>query len=229
LDTSGPDTTELYHQTRERVTELCRTHGGDGTGNVAACPEWSVTQVVAHLTGVCADILAGNLGGAGTDPWTEQQVAARSGRSLAEVLDEWTELGAQVEAALAGGLVPPQLLFDTTTHEQDLRGALGQPGARDDDALVVGWSFALDGLDAAVRSAGAPALRVVDGHANRVVGDGEPSATVTLSSFEGLRAASGRRTAEEIAAYDWAGADPAAWISVFPIGPFHLSTVALNE
>lgn len=175
---------------------------------------------------MCADILGGNLQGAGTNPWTEQQVAARAGRSLAELLDEWTELGAQVEAALAGGLAPAQLLFDTISHEQDLRGALGRPGARDDEALTVGWSFVLDGLDVAVRSAGAPALRVVDGYADRVVGVGEPSATVTLSPFEGLRATSGRRTAEEIAAYEWAGADPAPWVSAFPIGPFHLSTVA---
>lgn len=223
------DTTELYRRTRLRTTELCRAHGGDGSGFVPACPDWSVTQVVAHLSGVCADILAGNLGGAGTNPWTEQQVAARAHLSLADVLGEWTELGAQVEAALAGGLAPPQLLFDTTTHEQDLRGALRQPGARDDEALMVGWTFVLDGLDVVVRSAGAPALQIADGHFDRVVGDSEPAATVTLSPFEGLRAASGRRTAEEIAAYDWAGADPSPWIPLFSIGPFSLSSVSLDE
>lgn len=223
------DTTELYRQTRLRTTELCRAHGGNGSGSVPACPEWTVAEVVAHLSGVCADILGGNLQGAGTNPWTEQQVAARAGRSLAELLDEWTELGAQVEAALAGGLAPAQLLFDTISHEQDLRGALGRPGARDDEALTVGWSFVLDGLDVAVRSAGAPALRIADGRYDRVAGDGEPAATLTLSPFEGVRAMSGRRTAEEIAAYDWAGADPAPWTSLFPFGPFSLSPVSLDE
>ena len=66
------------------------------------------------------------------------------------IADEWRTTGPQVDelcAALGDGVA--QLIFDTVTHEQDLRGALGQPGGEDG---------AVDGR----RSAGRPAPGAVD-------------------------------------------------------------------
>src|SRR5438132_399041 len=74
----------------------------DATGAaVPTCPRWTVHDVVAHLTGVCADILTGNLEGVATDPWTEAQVSSRKNRTMAELVEEWNELGPQVEAITA--------------------------------------------------------------------------------------------------------------------------------
>ncbi len=213
------DNTELYRNTRVRMTQLCRTFGGDGSGQVPCCPDWTVSQVVSHTTGVCADILAGNIAGAGTDPWTEVQVDTRRGRSLEEVLVEWEQLGPKVEAALAGGLLPDQLLADTVTHEQDLRGAFARPGYRDDPGLIAGLRFLFDGLAGLDQSA-LPPLNLVSGPYEGLIGNGEPQATLTVEPFELMRSFTGRRSLEQIRAYDWGGAEPSPWLPVFSFGPF---------
>ncbi|MGH2760230.1 MAG: maleylpyruvate isomerase N-terminal domain-containing protein, partial [Actinomycetota bacterium] len=53
---------------------------------VPATPEWSMTDVIAHLAGILADIRAGNLEGVATDPWTAKQVEARRGRKIPQLL-----------------------------------------------------------------------------------------------------------------------------------------------
>lgn len=211
------DNTELYRNTRVRMTQLCRTLGGDGSGRVPCCPEWTVTDLVSHTTGVCADILAGNIAAAGTDPWTKEQVDARRGRSLEEVLVEWEGLGPKVEAALAGGHLPDQLLADTVTHEQDLRGAFNEPGYRDDPALLAGLRFLLDGWAGVDEPR---PIKVVSGPYERLIGQGEPQATLSVEPFELMRAFTGRRSLEQVKAYDWGGADPSPWLPMFSFGPF---------
>ena len=53
--------------------------------------------------------------------------------------------------------------------------------------------------------AGAGALRVVHEAGEVVAGDGDPTATVRTSRFEVVRAAVGRRSPDQIAAWDWDG------------------------
>ena len=67
---------------------------------VPATPAWRVRDVVAHLSGNLDDILAGNLDGVATDPWTAVQVDKRSDRSVEEILAEWSENGPKVEAVI---------------------------------------------------------------------------------------------------------------------------------
>ena len=58
------------------------------------------------------------------------------------MLGEWRRAGPQVDelcVALGDGIA--QLIFDTVTHEQDLRGALGEPGG-DDGAVTVALRWA---------------------------------------------------------------------------------------
>ncbi len=229
MTTTEYDNADLYRDTRRRMTDLCRTYGGDGTGTVPCCPNWTVTQVVSHTTGVCADILAGNIGDAGTDPWTEVQVDARAGRSLDEVLAEWDDLGPRVEVALAGGNLPDQLLFDTTSHEHDLRGAFGRPGHRDDPALLAGVRFLLDGLGDAIVTAGLPTLGVEAAPFERVAGPGRPAATLTLTPFELMRSFSGRRSVGQVRSLDWGGVDPRPWLPLLELGPFTPRPEPLEE
>jgi len=83
----------IYAEGRARLTDLVLAADPEGrTAPVPGCPEWAVKDVIAHVTGVCTDVLEGNLDGVTTAPWTAAQVAKRSDKSLAEILSEWAEV-----------------------------------------------------------------------------------------------------------------------------------------
>jgi uncharacterized protein (TIGR03083 family) len=209
----------VYRDTRERITGLVADLDPAAAATVVPfCPAWTVKDTLAHLSGVIGDILAGRLDGVATDPWTAAQVEARRSWPLAEVVEEWTSQAPQVEAVLADFPTDPvrQLIADATTHEHDLRHALGRPGARDTESVQVaaGW------IAEVFRPAGMPRLRVRLDDGDRDAGDGDgdgpPPVTVTVSSFEFLRARIGRRTLDQIAAFDWS-ADPAPYLPHFVV------------
>jgi hypothetical protein len=91
------------------------------------------------------------------------------------------------------------------THEHDVRGAFGAPGARDSDAVVLSVGFLglslTEQLDAAERGA----LVVHHDGTTDTVGTGEPVASLRIDDFEFMRALTGRRSVEQMAAYDWDG------------------------
>lgn len=218
------DVVAAYRSTRERITAVVGDAGPAAAfQTVPACPRWQVRDVVAHLAGVCDDILAGNIAAAGTDPWTEAQVVKRRDRALAELLDEWAELGPKVEEAL-GVHMPEQLVFDEVTHEHDLRGALGPAGDRRGDPLEVALNFAVEGMDGSVRTHGLPALRICSDGQERTIGEGEAAATLTASSFDLLRSFTGRRSTGQVLALDWGDGEGTRWLPAFAYGPFVLRT-----
>ena len=222
-------TTDVYRATRERIIALLRSapHGA-AERPVPGCPEWTVRQVASHLTGVVDDALAGNLADAGQDHWTAAQVAARDDRSLDEIMAEWTERAPVLEAALGPDGAPAQLVFDTTTHEHDLRAALGVPGV-DGDAVAVSMQFVTENLPGASAHLGLPELRIepTDGGPAFTIGSGGEPGRLRATHFDLLRSWSGRRTPEQIAALDWDG-DPATWLPAFTWGPFHVPTEAVD-
>lgn len=72
------DYATAYQDTRQRVAALVRSVGGDVLAMQApATPEWRVRDILAHLVGVTADIVTGNLDGTPSDQWTARQVEAR--------------------------------------------------------------------------------------------------------------------------------------------------------
>ena len=142
--TSMTEIAAAYAGGRARITRLVAgLDERQAATIVAGCPEWTVKDVVAHLTGICSDILAGNIEGVATDPWTAVQVDARRPLPLAQLVAEWDEVGPQIEAMMPSFPPEPatQLVADLTTHEHDLRGALDRPGARDSDAIAIGLAF----------------------------------------------------------------------------------------
>lgn len=215
------DAVAAFAHTRRRITHLLREHGPSiATTRVPACPDWNVRDVAAHLAGVTADALAGNMEGAGTDPWTAVHVDTRSERSLDEILAEWDEAGPRLEAALAGvGPGANQLVFDTATHEHDLRQALDVRDDRDNDSIAVALEFITSAWAASFTAHGFEPLRLRFGDTSVDAGEGEPVATVSTTPFETLRALSGRRSLAQITAYDW-DADPTLWLPSFTFGPF---------
>jgi len=211
-----------YGGTRRRSTELLRTAGPDAVADrvVPACPQWTVNQLVAHMVGAVDDVLAGNVAGAGSDPWTEAQIDRLGSLPVGGLLDHWDEVGPQLEAAIPA--VPPapasQMVFDVTTHEHDLRGALGEPGARDTDGLAVGFGFLAKSLDRLIQAEGLPTLEITTKGRVLTLGDvpdGE-EAQVHLAGplFDLFRSFGGRRTLAQVRALDWS-ADPSPYLDAF--------------
>jgi hypothetical protein len=170
-----------------------------------ATPEWRVRDIVAHLAGSTADIVSGNLADVASDAWTAAQVDARRSVPIGDLVDEWNQCSEIVEPMIAefDGLTRAMLLTDAVTHEHDLRGALGISGERESDAI----SYAFRGIAGAIgaQRGDTGALRISHEVGETVAGSGEPTTTVRTSRFEIVRAGVGRRSYDQIAAWDWDG------------------------
>jgi uncharacterized protein (TIGR03083 family) len=209
-----------YRLLRTRVVDLVR--GCDADALVAASPatpEWRVRDVLAHLSGVCADIASGNLDGVATDPWTAAQVDPRRDWPIDRLLGEWDEEGTKVEAIIRGAPDVPgwnTLLFDAATHEQDIRGALGVPGMRDQEPIVSLVANMVEGIGQKLHAEGAGSIRFDLGGDVLVAGDGEPASTLTTTRFELFRAVTGRRSDAQLRGYRW---DPEPRVEYLIISP----------
>lgn len=212
------DYAHTYGALRRRVTDLVREADDEQLERHApAAPEWRVRDVLAHLSGVTADVNAGNLDGVGTDAWTGRQVEARRDWSIEQLLDEWDTEAAKIEAVMATlpEVAVGQMTMDAATHEQDIRGGLERPGARDCDAVAIGVDWGLSMLTANVEQADAT-LRVETEGRSATVGAGARRLGVQVERFALFRTMTGRRSAEQIRAFDWDG-EPIPELLVFPI------------
>jgi uncharacterized protein (TIGR03083 family) len=209
---------EHYRSQRERITALVRELTDEQLATrVPGCPDWSVREVLAHLTAVPVDVAAGRLEGAGTPPWTGRQVAERQDWSLQQLLAEWDEHGPELEAALDGfGDVAFRFYWDATMHEDDVREALGLPlaeGPTQDavlDGLVAGVGSRIDGL---------PPLRLHAGERTWVLCQAPPVTELRApDAGELARALAGRRSYDRIRAMDWSG-DPEPYLPHLTLFP----------
>jgi hypothetical protein len=103
-------------------------------------------------------------------------------------------------------------VIDLTTHEQDIRGAVDRPGARDTDEVQFAFELVAQRAVEVV-----PGLRVeADG-----VAYGPEDATSTLRGdrFDLYRAMMGRRSPAQLRALDWGGESLAAIDAVAVFGP----------
>ena len=197
------DLAGLYRETRERLTAL--VSGLDGAAlatPVPACPGWEVQDVVAHLAAVVEDALAGRLTGPPSEAETAVQVARYKGRPMTQTLTGWATGAPQFEEAISA-LNIPSAVIDVASHEQDIRGALGLPGARDNEAIqqMAGWL--LERLRTPV-----PVCVTVEDAEFRAGPEGEPVLGLRTTRFEAFRWRMGRRSRGQLAALDWSG-DPA--------------------
>jgi uncharacterized protein (TIGR03083 family) len=197
------DLARMYRETRERLTALVAGLDDVELGTpVPACPGWSVADVIGHLAAIPEDALAGRLTGPPSEEETAAQVDRFRGRPVAQTLAGWTELAPRFEEVVAAFKVWPAVI-DVASHEQDIRGAVGLPGARDTEVIreMSGWLLAR--LSPPVR------VRVtVEDRQIRVGPDGEPVLGLTTTWYEAFRWRMGRRSRDQLAALDWSG-DPA--------------------
>jgi uncharacterized protein (TIGR03083 family) len=174
-----------YAATRERIVELLRAASAeDASRPVPACPNWTVADLAAHIAGLPEDVIAGRVEGAGSDPWTAAQVDRHRGDTLADLADSLESNAAAFDAVLPHipASVNSRIVMDTVTHEHDLRAALDRPGARESDAVTVGLGYLLHG------------------RAEREPDVVESILALDIDTWDLMRALSGRRTAEQIAA-----------------------------
>ena len=227
-----PESAFAYAGIRQRLTELLECTSDDEAAStpVPACPEWTVTDVVAHLYGVEVDIIEGNVEGAGTAAWADQQVRRFAPLGLRQLSHAWNETSPKVEAM--GGRFPAraatQLVFDACTHEHDLRGALGRPGARDTDSVIIGLTFIEDSMRGLVEKRQLPGIEFDSPHFGTTIGPEPAPVRVSTSAFELFRAFAGRRSPEQIRALPWQG-DPSPYLEVFDSGPLQPPASPLIE
>lgn len=217
---------EEYDACRRRVDALVRDAAEAALSTtVQACPDWSVADLCAHLAGVPAALTAGDVPTGDTDQWVDDQVTARRGRPVGELLDEWADATPTFQQMMidAGGQIAG-LILDAVAHEHDLRHALEAPGARDSRGVVLSLGFTKMLMDRDLRANGSDSVLhfACDDGAWQAGGLGDPTVTLDLSrhddgAFELMRALGSRRSLEQLRALPWSG----DWESV-RAGIFHM-------
>lgn len=242
------DIAEVWATTRKELASFVSSLSEEDVERpVPATPGWSIRDVVAHMTGVLECIARGDFpveffvaigsqqGVAVLNEWTDRQVVARDERPVIELLAEWESAAEGVMPMLRGDVPWPEgvvpfaghvLTTDIAVHQQDVYGALGLVRDRDSAPVRIAFATYAAGIDIRQRSAGGPALRMVTEHKEVVAGDGEPVGTVRAPRFELFRALSGRRSPEQVRAYDWDG-DPEPFLELFY--PYGVRAEALVE
>lgn len=242
------DTAALYDDTRRSISDLVRSLPEEQLATpTPATPNWTVRDVVSHLSGDVACIIVGDFpaeffasfGEADAvvvlNRWTDGHVESRRDRSLEEVLSEWEDNAKVLTAMMSGdkpwpdgvpGFSDRVILTDLAVHQQDINGALGRDQERDTPLIRIANAGYIATMGWRLATAGLPPLRLVTGDSERVAGDGEPAATVTGSRFELFRALSGRRNPDQIRSYEWDG-DPEPYIAYFY--PYGIREEALVE
>jgi uncharacterized protein (TIGR03083 family) len=192
---------EIYREARQRIVGLTMGLSAEELGRkVPACPEWTVHQVVAHLSGAASDLVSGRMEGAPSDEWTARHVAERADVPVRDLLDQWNAFGDKIAEMPR---LPYQLALDAITHEADLRGALGRD--RLPDAV---WQPTLVWM--------AP-RRLTDVTVKTEFGElGDGPITLEVDGYELWRAFFGRRSRRQMESWTWSGPASIDRIPFFP-------------
>lgn len=205
-----------YERARNRIDGLLRS-ADDDTWNapVAACPGWRARDVVAHLLGSTEDAAAGRLNGPPTEEQTRDQVDRHRDDDPVALLDAWAEAGPFVAAVVSQTEMWPAAI-DAVSHEHDIRAAIGQPGARDDESITE--------LAALLREFDTPSpLSITFDLEDDVPDDG--TLRLTTTEFELVRLRLGRRSQRQVEAMNWS-ADPTELLPhLFVFGPAPIDIV----
>ncbi|MDZ7674669.1 MAG: maleylpyruvate isomerase family mycothiol-dependent enzyme [Acidimicrobiales bacterium] len=217
------DLATAYRDTRGRITELCQGISPDvASSRVPATPDWSVRDLVSHLTVIAAEPVAGNLPGNDQQAWMDEGMARRREASVADLLTEWNEAGPAFEGIIESmGEALRNVVYDVAVHEHDLRHALGRPGARDTPAVQIGLEALLDQLGDRVREheLAAVRVRIDDAEEEVVCGDGNPSVTLAGDRFELFRLLANRRSRNQVLSARWTG-DPERYLGALEAMPY---------
>ncbi|WP_394615500.1 maleylpyruvate isomerase N-terminal domain-containing protein [Lentzea sp. JNUCC 0626] len=192
---------EIYREARQRIVGLTMGLSAEELAlTVPACPEWTVHQVVAHLSGEASDLVSGRMEGAPSDEWTARHVAERAGVPVPELLEQWNTFGDKIAEMER---MPFQLAMDALTHEADLRATLGRERLPD-----TAWQPTLVWL--APRRLKNVTAKTELG----VLGDGP--ITLEVDGYELWRAFFGRRSRRQMESWTWSDPSPVDDVPIFP-------------
>ena len=237
----------MYEANQQRILDVIK--GADPQAKVPACPEWTITDLIRHLTGLASDVVNGKVEGYGGEEWTAAQIETRADKPLVEVVEEWSGLIEPLARLLDNadesdlpdviksntGDLPRQALSvaiigDLLHHEFDLRNACGNREDRARPDVVMSAIGHTKALRRVFTAASLPTLRVSidDDGAVIDVGRDEPVARLRISSFEAFRTIGGRRTPAEIEDLHWEG-DAHTFIPHIVLPPMRPATSSIGE
>jgi uncharacterized protein (TIGR03083 family) len=202
-----------YRAVRRGVRGLLEGRPGAWFRRVPACPEWTVADLLGHLTAIAGRVLARHGG---------SPAVTAGAAGVPELLDHWSDVGEELDRRLedAGGRSGAVMLMDAYTHELDLCAALGVAPPEDHVAAVPSFEVLVSGLSGSITAHGLPSLRLrTTSGAEWTAGDGRPAATVTAPTHDLYRSLAGRRSLAQLAALTWSAA-PEPWLPAFSWGPF---------
>lgn len=199
-DSELTDFSAAYAATRDELVEQLRTLTPEQAATmVPACPGWSAKDVVAHVAGLVADLLAGKRPPIGEPEMTARQVAERADLSLGEVCDEWQNNAAGIRELMTEiPMLGMGLTADLTVHQGDIAEVVSAISPPPSAAVSVSCQRYVPLLQERVAERSDIALNVtLDGHM------WEASAGATVVSLTGtrvdfVRALTGRRTRAEV-------------------------------
>lgn len=221
LDEPITDVGAHYGRSRQRIQALLRNAPAEAAAQrVAACPGWSVHDVIAHLVGVIEDAAAGRLSGVPTEALTATQVERHTSTPIGALLDQWDVLGPVFQIRLTELRIWPAL-FDVLTHEHDIRTALQQPGARNIDSVRIAADLLRQSLPAGTEirvvftDLGEMTPTVVDDQLDEL----DRTFRLTTTRFEFFRLRMGRRSADQVEAMQWSRNPTPVLHQLFVFGP----------
>ncbi len=235
-DQPGQSLAAAYEETHAAIVAILdRLDDRQLSTVIPACPAWTVRDLIAHVTGVAVDTVEGQFPAinphgtwaerqAVVDAHTAAQVTSRQAMAMSELLAEWASYLPRLSAMLRGdqplppGSMPAHdwvVISDIGAHNQDLRGALDEPGDQDSIAVALGLQRYVRGLGHRLDAAGLPALRLCAKDCEYLAGSGSPSTSVTASRWELFRTLGSRRSVSQLRALRWAG-DPEPYMPFIP-------------
>jgi hypothetical protein len=215
LSSVGDDPVALLAQVRGRISGLVAEATDEGLGRTVQPLGITVRDVVGHLVEVAERIADGQpVDFSRACPLVPEASSSPSDAPVSELLARWDAVWPGVEGALrTDPAVATAVVVDAVTHEHDVRTALDVPGDRDDAAVVASLYSLAEQFSARVTEAGLPALRITVEQWGTIAGTGTALHCLVADRFELVRGLTGRRSADQIARWNWSE-DPARYLSV---------------
>ena len=217
---------ETYAATRDQlIAEVRSLDSAQASTPIPSCPGWSASDVVAHVAGLVADLLAGKKPPLGTDEMTARQVNERRGLSHGEVCDEWAANAAGIaEFFESRELYALGLTADLAVHVHDLAEKLDAISPPPPEATLAGCERYVPLVQERAAEQCDIAFAAALGDRTWTAEAGSTPLTLRATPTEFLRGVTGRRTRAEVAGLDWDG-DPSALLdkAFTQYGPFRSS------
>lgn len=193
--------TAIYGRSRDRLIDGLRSLPTETAATaVPACPAWTVKDVVSHLTGLVADVLAETPPPLGTDEMTSRQVAERAALSLDEICAEWASNASAIVPYLSDDpLRGLGLTADLAVHAHDLAEALDALPPPAEEATGIACERYVPLLQERAVTQLDLALTVELGERHWAALEGATPLRLAATPTDFLRCVTGRRTRDDAA------------------------------